>query len=158
MSREMTAEELVGEEWPCEGGLAGSSDEEDFMEQDEPDEISMTVLTAQGRPPSAAIFPEIAQNRKMVWVTGKKMEEWFEIHLLAMLKGAVVATPENLKAARCILVMRFERPSLRCLGCNNSHPALTIVARGKTCFRMDSPEDPDFWAGIGTGQLEELLM
>ena len=153
----MTADELVGEEWPWEGGLAGSSDE-DSMEEEEPDEISMTVLTAQGRPPSAAIFPEIAQNRKMVWVTGKKMEEWFEIHLLAMLKGAVVATPENLKAVRCILVLRFERPSLRCIGCNNSHPALKIVARGKTQVRMDSPEDPDFWCGIGKEQLEQLLM
>lgn len=157
MSREMTADELVGEEWPWEGGLAGSSDE-DSMEEEEPDEVSMTVLTAQGRPPSAAIFPEIAQNRKMVWVSGKKTEEWFEIRLLALLKGAAAATPENLKAARSILVLRFERPGLKCIGCNNSHPGLTIVARGKSRVRMDSPGDPDFWCGIAEEQIQELLM
>ena len=164
----MTAEELVGEEWPVEGGLEGfdTVDEKSLKrlaarrkrhERAQKLEQKPRVLTAQGRPPSAAIFPEIAQNRKMVWVAGKKMKKWFEIRLVAMLKGARAGTPENLNEVRSILVLRFELPGLKCIRCSNSHPALTIVARGKTQVRVDSLKDPDFWCGIGKEQVEELL-
>lgn len=168
MSREMTAEELARDEWPVEGGLEGfdTTDKKSlkrFAARRKRHERAqklkkLKVSTAHGRPPSAAIFPKIAQNRKMMWVSVKKTKNWFEIRLVALLKGVGARTPENLNETQGILEMRFGRKSLKCIGCSTLSSAFKIVARGKNQVRVESPNDPDFKCSIHKEQVQELLM